>query len=233
MVERSGRTRSRGKAQPSISPSGRSSERRWRMPSDVAVHVVDDDVAVRKSLAFLLASEGLPVRLHESASVFLEDVMSAEAGCIVTDVRMPGIDGIELIRRLKERGIALPVIVITGHADVPMAVEAMKEGAVDFLEKPFGDDVFLATVREALSRYERSSHNGAQVAQIQTRFEALSERERQVLDGLVAGKANKVIAYDLGISPRTVEIYRANVMAKMQARSLSELVRLALLIDAS
>jgi two-component system response regulator FixJ len=203
------------------------------MPSDVAVHVVDDDVAVRKSLAFLLASEGLPVRLHESASAFLEEVLSAEAGCIVTDVRMPGIDGIELIRRLKERGITLPVIVITGHADVPMAVEAMKEGAIDFLEKPFGDEVFLTTVREALSRHEKSSHQDAQVAQIQARFEALSERERQVLDGLVAGKANKVIAYDLGISPRTVEIYRANVMAKMQARSLSELVRLALLINAS
>ena len=203
------------------------------MPSDVAVHVVDDDVAVRKSMAFLLASEGLPVRLHESASAFLEEVMGAEAGCVVTDVRMPGIDGIELIRQLKDRGITLPVIVITGHADVPMAVEAMKEGAIDFLEKPFGDDVFLTTVRDALSRHEKSSHQGAQVAQVQTRFEALSERERQVLDGLVAGKANKVIAYDLGISPRTVEIYRANVMAKMQARSLSELVRLALLINAS
>jgi two-component system response regulator FixJ len=203
------------------------------MPSDVAVHVVDDDVAVRKSLAFLLASEGLPVRLHESASAFLDEVADAEAGCVVTDVRMPGIDGLELIRRLKERGITLPVIVITGHADVPMAVEAMKEGAIDFLEKPFGDEVFLATVREALSRYEKSSHQDAQVAQVQSRFEALSERERQVLDGLVAGKANKVIAYDLGISPRTVEIYRANVMAKMQAKSLSELVRLALLISAS
>ncbi len=203
------------------------------MPSDVAVHVVDDDVAVRKSLAFLLASEGLPVRLHESASAFLDEVADAEAGCVVTDVRMPGIDGLELIRRLKERGITLPVIVITGHADVPMAVQAMKEGAIDFLEKPFGDEVFLATVREALSRYEKSSHQDAQVAQVQSRFEALSERERQVLDGLVAGKANKVIAYDLGISPRTVEIYRANVMAKMQAKSLSELVRLALLISAS
>ncbi|MEE1656561.1 response regulator FixJ [Microvirga sp. CF3062] len=203
------------------------------MTSDVAVHVVDDDVAVRKSLAFLLASEGLPVRLHESASAFLDEVLSAEGGCIVTDVRMPGIDGIELIRRLKERGITLPIIVITGHADVPMAVEAMKEGAIDFLEKPFGDEVFLTTVREALSRHEKSSHQDAQVAQIKARFEALSERERQVLNGLVAGKANKVIAYDLGISPRTVEIYRANVMAKMQARSLSELVRLALLIDAS
>jgi two-component system response regulator FixJ len=201
------------------------------MQSDVVVHVVDDDAAVRKSLAFLLASEGLPARLHESASGFLDDAARIEAGCIVTDVRMPGIDGIELIRRLKERGIALPVIVMTGHADVPMAVEAMKEGAIDFLEKPFGDEVFLAAVRSALARQEKDSHHGTQITEIQGRFDALSERERQVLEGLVAGKANKAIAYDLGISPRTVEIYRANVMAKMQAKSLSELVRLALLIE--
>ncbi|EIM29793.1 response regulator FixJ [Microvirga lotononidis] len=200
------------------------------MQSDAAVHVVDDDVAVRKSLAFLLASEGLPVRLHESASAFLDGALGQEEGCIVTDVRMPGIDGIELIRRLKARSIMLPVIVMTGHADVPMAVEAMKEGAVDFLEKPFGDEVFIAAVRSALARQERNSHHGQQVAEIQGRFDALSQRERQVLDGLVAGKANKVIAYDLGISPRTVEIYRANVMAKMHAKSLSELVRLALMI---
>ncbi|MFL4996832.1 MAG: response regulator FixJ [Microvirga sp.] len=201
------------------------------MQSDAVVHVVDDDAAVRKSLAFLLASEGLPARLHESASGFLDDAARIEAGCIVTDVRMPGIDGIELIRRLKERGIALPVIVMTGHADVPMAVEAMKEGAIDFLEKPFGDEVFLAAVRSALARQEKDSHHGTQITEIQGRFDALSERERQVLEGLVAGKANKAIAYDLGISPRTVEIYRANVMAKMQAKSLSELVRLALLIE--
>jgi two-component system response regulator FixJ len=201
------------------------------MQSDAVVHVVDDDAAVRKSLAFLLASEGLPARLHESASGFLDDAPRIEAGCIVTDVRMPGIDGIELIRRLKERGIALPVIVMTGHADVPMAVEAMKEGAIDFLEKPFGDEVFLAAVRSALARQEKDSHHGTQITEIQGRFDALSERERQVLEGLVAGKANKAIAYNLGISPRTVEIYRANVMAKMQAKSLSELVRLALLIE--
>jgi two-component system, LuxR family, response regulator FixJ len=201
------------------------------MQSDAVVHVVDDDAAVRKSLAFLLASEGLPARLHESASGFLDDAPRIEAGCIVTDVRMPGIDGIELIRRLKERGIALPVIVMTGHADVPMAVEAMKEGAIDFLEKPFGDEVFLAAVRSALARQEKDSHHGTQITEIQGRFDALSERERQVLEGLVAGKANKAIAYDLGISPRTVEIYRANVMAKMQAKSLSELVRLALVIE--
>jgi two-component system response regulator FixJ len=201
------------------------------MQSDVVVHVIDDDVAVRKSLAFLLASEGIPVRLHESASGFLDDAPRMEVGCIVTDVRMPGLDGIELIRRLKEGGIALPVIVMTGHADVPMAVEAMKEGAVDFLEKPFGDEVFLAAVRSALARQERDSHHGTRVTEIQGRFDSLSERERQVLEGLVAGRANKAIAYDLRISPRTVEIYRANVMAKMQARSLSELVRLALLIE--
>jgi two-component system response regulator FixJ len=146
---------------------------------------------------------------------------------------MPGIDGIEFLRRLKERGVALPVVVMTGHADVPMAVEAMKEGAVDFLEKPFGDEAFLETVRAALQQQERSSHQGAQLSQAQARLDSLSERERQVLEGLVAGKANKVIAYDLGISPRTVEIYRANVMAKMQAKSLSELVRVALLVEAA
>jgi two-component system, LuxR family, response regulator FixJ len=201
------------------------------MPSDAVVHVVDDDVAVRKSLAFLLASDGLAVRLHESASAFLDEVKDIEAGCIVTDVRMPGIDGMEFLRRLKARGSTLPVIVMTGHADVPMAVEAMKEGAVDFIEKPFGDEVFLAAVRSALLRQDRNLHQTPELLQAQARLESLSERERQVLDGLVAGKANKVIAFDLGISPRTVEIYRANVMSKMQARSLSELVRMALLVE--
>jgi two-component system response regulator FixJ len=201
------------------------------MPSDAVVHVVDDDVAVRKSLAFLLASDGLAVRLHESASAFLDEVKDIEAGCIVTDVRMPGIDGMEFLRRLKARGSTLPVIVMTGHADVPMAVEAMKEGAVDFIEKPFGDEVFLTAVRSALLRQDRNVHQTPELLQAQARLDSLSERERQVLDGLVAGKANKVIAFDLGISPRTVEIYRANVMSKMQARSLSELVRMALLVE--
>ena len=202
------------------------------MPSEAVVHVVDDDLAVRQSLSFLLASDGLPVRLHESASAFLESVKEAPAGCIVTDVRMPGIDGIELLRRLRERGFALPVIVMTGHADVPLAVEAMKEGAVDFVEKPFDDDLFLAAVRAALSRQAQSVEQDSQTSEIRARIDALSEREAQVLDGLVAGKANKVIAYDLGISPRTVEIYRANVMSKMQAGSLSDLVRMALMAGA-
>ncbi|MEZ0170119.1 response regulator FixJ [Microvirga sp. TS319] len=200
------------------------------MPSEAIVHVVDDDLAVRQSLSFLLASDGLPVRLHESASAFLDSVKIASDGCIVTDVRMPGIDGIEFLRRLKGHGFTLPVIVMTGHADVPLAVEAMKEGAIDFIEKPFDDELLLAAVRAALRRQEKQAHQDAQTAEVRTRVEALSERESQVLEGLVAGKANKVIAYDLGISPRTVEIYRANVMTKMQASSLSELVRMALLV---
>ena len=199
------------------------------MRNEAVVHVVDDDLAVRQSLSFLLASDGLPVRLHESASAFLENIKEAPAGCIVTDVRMPGIDGIEFLRRLRQLGFSLPVIVITGHADVPLAVEAMKEGAVDFIEKPFNDDTFLATVRSALDRQEESAAQNAEIGQVRGRIESLSERERQVLGGLVVGKANKVIAYDLGISPRTVEIYRANVMTKMKAGSLSELVRMALL----
>ena len=200
------------------------------MPNEGVVHVVDDDLAVRQSLSFLLASDGLPVRLHESALAFLDAMKEAATGCIVTDVRMPGIDGIEFLRRLKARGFSLPVIVMTGHADVPMAVEAMKEGAVDFIEKPFDDDLFLAAVRKALRLQEQHAQRDAQVTEVQTRLQGLSERERQVLGGLVAGKANKVIAYDLGISPRTVEIYRANVMTKMQAGSLSELVRMALVV---
>lgn len=200
------------------------------MPNEQVVHVVDDDLAVRQSLSFLLASDGLPVRLHESASAFLEAVKDTADGCIVTDVRMPGIDGIEFLRHLKVRGFALPVIVMTGHADVPMAVEAMKEGAVDFIEKPFDDDLFLASVRSALKLQEQHAERDAQATEVRTRLQGLSERERQVLDGLVAGKANKVIAYDLGISPRTVEIYRANVMTKMQAGSLSELVRMTLVV---
>ena len=200
------------------------------MPNEGVVHVVDDDLAVRQSLSFLLASDGLPVRLHESALAFLDAMQETATGCIVTDVRMPGIDGIELLRRLKARGFSLPVIVMTGHADVPMAVEAMKEGAVDFIEKPFDDDMFLAAVRSALRLQEQHARRDAPIAEVQTRLQGLSERERQVLGGLVAGKANKVIAYDLGISPRTVEIYRANVMTKMQAGSLSELVRMALVV---
>jgi two-component system response regulator FixJ len=202
------------------------------MSSDAVVHVVDDDLAVRQSLAFLLASDGLAVRLHESASAFLDAVRDTPAGCVVTDVRMPGVDGIAFLRHLKARGFDVPVIVMTGHADVPLAVAAMKEGAVDFVEKPFDDDRLLAAVRAALARQARSLEEHARVADAKARVAALSERESQVLRGLVEGKPNKVIAHDLGISPRTVEIYRANVMSKTGAGSLSELVRMALLAKA-
>ncbi|GBD47934.1 response regulator FixJ [Methylopila sp. Yamaguchi] len=198
------------------------------MSSDAVVHVVDDDLAVRKSLAFLFASDGLPVRLHESASAFLNGLNAIQPGCVLTDVRMPGVDGIELLRRLKARGVGIPVIVMTGHADVPLAVEAMKQGAIDFIEKPFNDHLLLAAVRGALARRAAASETDARTAAIRERLASLTEREAQVLEGLVAGKANKVIAYDLGISARTVEIYRAHVMTKMQAASLSELVRLSL-----
>jgi len=199
------------------------------VPSSQVVHVIDDDVGVRQSLAFLLSTAGLAVRVHESAVAFLDALPAVQDGCIVTDVRMPGMDGLELQRRLRENKIGLPVIVMTGHGDVALAVEAMKAGAVDFIEKPFDDEVLLGAIRAALARRTKAAANETRRTQIRRRLDLLSEREREVLDGLVAGKPNKIIAYDLGISARTVEVYRANVMTKMQADSLSELVRMVLL----
>ncbi len=199
------------------------------MSGSQVVHVIDDDIAVRQSLAFLLSTAGLAVRVHESAVAFLEALPDAQEGCIVTDVRMPGMDGLELQRRLRENRIGLPVIVITGHGDVALAVEAMKAGAADFIEKPFDDEVLVGAIRSALARHSRDAQDDARINEIRRRLELLSEREHEVLDGLAAGKPNKIIAYDLGISPRTVEVYRANVMTKMQADSLSELVRMVLL----
>ena len=199
------------------------------MPADGVVHVIDDDADVRQSLAFLLSTAGLAVRVHDSAVAFLKVLPEIKDGCVVTDVRMPGIDGLELQRRLGQLEKRLPVIVMTGHGDVPLAVEAMKAGAVDFIEKPFDDEVMLSAIRAALARNADDRERNARAAAIQERIARLSDRERDVLDRLVAGKANKVIAYELGISPRTVEVYRANVMTKMQADSLSELVRMALI----
>ncbi|MBX3499086.1 MAG: response regulator [Alphaproteobacteria bacterium] len=202
------------------------------MPNSQIVHVIDDDVDVRQSLAFLLSTAGLAVRVHESAAAFLKALPDAEDGCIVTDIRMPEIDGLELQRRLRAQRVAMPVVVMTGHGDVALAVEAMKAGAVDFIEKPFDDEVLLSAIRTALAQRSTTRERSQQRTEIRARLDQLSERERQVLDGLVAGKPNKVIAYDLGISARTVEIYRANLMTKMQADSLSALVRMALLDDA-
>ena len=199
------------------------------MPDSKIIHVVDDDADVRQALAFLLGTAGYTVRVHESALAFLEVLSEVRGGCVVTDIRMPGMDGLELQRRLRAQAVGLPVIVMTGHGDIPLAVEAMKLGAVDFIEKPFDDDTMLNAINFALERHRTDSKRQSQIAEIRTRIEALSGRERDVFGGLVAGKANKVIAYDLGISPRTVEVYRANVMTKMGAESLSELVRMAMM----
>ena len=192
------------------------------------VHLIDDDEDVRRAVAFMLGTTGLAVRVYESASAFLAQDGRGLSGCIVSDVRMPGVDGLGLMRALKERGQDIPVVIMTGHADVPLAVEAMKGGAVDFIEKPFSDDVMLAAVDKAMARFREASSAGQDTSRIRTRLETLSERERQVLSGLPKGLPNKTIAYDLDLSPRTVEVHRANVMTKMGASSLSELVRMAL-----
>lgn len=198
------------------------------MAHDLAVHVVDDDIAVRQSLAFLFATAGISTRLYDSAEAFFQACTGATAGCVVTDVRMPGMDGLELLRRLRDLGSAMPVIVITGHGDIPLAVAAMKDGAADFIEKPFDDGAIIESVRAALDRQRWDLDRRSAAADLGTRVESLSERERQVLDGLLEGHPNKTIAAHLAISPRTVEIYRANLMTKMRASSLSELVRMAL-----
>lgn len=203
------------------------------MSSGPIVYVVDDDIAVRKALSFLLVSAGMNVRLYESATAFLQEVKDLRRCCIVTDVRMPGIDGVEFLRRINKNGYNVPVIIMTGHADVSLAVEAMKAGAIDFLEKPFRDDRLLEVVRFALLCDEQSVQKSQKLVQTQARLQGLSQRERQVLDGLVDGKANKTIAQELNISPRTVEIHRANVMAKMEAKNLSELIRMALFLEAT
>ena len=193
------------------------------------VHVIDDDDALRDSLSFLLGTAKLTVKTYESAEAFLAALPDVNSGCIITDVRMPDMSGVDLLRKLNELRVALPVIVITGHGDVQLAVEAMKIGAADFIEKPFDDEVLLSAVRAALDRWEGKSREISERSRYIEKLETLSSRERDVLEGLIAGKANKVIAFDLGISPRTVEIYRANVMTKTGANSLPELVRMAML----
>jgi two-component system, LuxR family, response regulator FixJ len=200
------------------------------MTDNAVVHLVDDDEDVRRALAFLLATAGLEVRVYESSAALLENFDTAQSGCIVSDVRMPGMDGIQLLRHLRKKGVTLPVIIMTGHADVALAVGAMKAGAVDFIEKPFSDDVLLAAIAAALEQQGSSGQPASEaVAQVRSRLGTLSEREKQVLAGLLAGHPNKTIAYDLGISPRTVEVHRASVMKKLSATSLSQLVRMALL----
>ncbi len=198
--------------------------------STLVIHFIDDDAAMRDSLSFLLASAGIDVKTHASAVSFLEELPGLSASLVISDVRMPEMSGVELLRKLKALKPSLPVILLTGHGDVPLAVEAIKAGAADFLEKPFDDEALLASVRRAVEAGSKTQRRDIERDRTSERLQQISGRERQVLEGLVAGKANKVIAHELDISPRTVEVYRANLMNKMQASSLSELVRMALLV---
>ena len=198
------------------------------MPNKGKVYVIDDDEAMRDSLKFLLDSADFNVTLFETAVSFLDAVPRLDFGCVVSDVRMPGLDGIEFLKRMKSGHSAFRIVIMTGHGDIPLAVEAMKLGAVDFLEKPFEDDRLIGMIETAIRQGEPAARSEAVTRDIALRIATLSPRERQVMDGLIAGLSNKLIARDYDISPRTIEVYRANVMTKMQANSLSELVRLAL-----
>jgi two-component system response regulator FixJ len=200
------------------------------MSQNTKVYVIDDDPAMRDSLDFLLGSAGFNPHLFESAPDFLNELPQLDFGCIITDIRMPTMDGIELLRKLNANSDArkLPVIVMTGHGDVPLAVEAMKLGALDFLEKPFDDQRLIGMIEVALSQSESTSKGETVPAELAARVASLTPRERQVMQGLVTGQPNKAIAREYDISPRTVEVYRANVMTKMRASNLSELVRSAI-----
>lgn len=200
------------------------------MAEKTTVFVVDDDEAVRDSLEALLQTRGFEVRTFDSALAFLDAIDANARGCVLTDVRMPEMDGLELQRRLAGH---LPVVVLSGHGDIPMAVQAMRDGAVDFIEKPYSDDTILHAVARAAALIEPRARTAAGKAEARARLARLTPREREVLDRLVEGMQNKAIAHALEISPRTVEIHRANVMEKMEAKSLSDLVRMALAVEAS
>lgn len=191
------------------------------------IHLVDDDEAIRRSAGFMLKTSGYRVQAYESGNALMKEASRLEPGCILLDIRMPGMDGLEVQQALKDNGIALPVVIMTGHGDVTLAVEAMKAGAVDFIEKPFEKAVLLGAIEEAFSMIDRSKAVSERARDARVRLQALTGRERDVLDGLVKGLPNKTIAYDLGISPRTVEIHRANLMTKLEVKSLSEALRIA------
>jgi two-component system, LuxR family, response regulator FixJ len=199
------------------------------MSADARIFIVDDDDAVRDSLELLLRSSGFEtIVAYASARDFLAEAAPMPGECLLLDVRMPDMDGLELQEELNRRGIKLPVIIMTGHGDVPISVRAMKAGAMDFIEKPFSDELLVDCVRRARRQAEEARREGAEVDDVRRRLQILTPREREVLQGMIAGQPNKLIAHALGISPRTVEIHRARVMDKMAARSLSALVRMAL-----
>jgi two-component system response regulator FixJ len=198
------------------------------MSSDVKiVHLVDDDAAVRRSVAFILKTSGHQVESYESGVQLLKNAAGLENGCILLDIRMPGMDGLEVQQALQDKGIALPVIIMTGHGDVGLAVKAMKAGAVNFIEKPFEKETLLSSLEDGFSRLSRREATEDRKKNAEVHLQALTPRERDVLDGLAQGLPNKTIAYDLGISPRTVEIHRANLMTKLGVRSLSEALKIA------
>jgi len=193
------------------------------------IHVIDDEAAIRDVVALVLAEE-FDVRTHASARAFLESIEPNEEDCVITDLRMPEMDGMELLAKMKERRLASPVIVISGHADIPLAVEAMKAGAVDFLEKPFDDDVLLACVRAALRRRNEQQPDNAKAQEILAMLATLTRREKEVLARVLQGQLNKIIAHELGVTMRTVEIHRAHIMAKMEVKTVAELVRMSLAV---
>jgi two-component system response regulator FixJ len=197
------------------------------MSEERLIHLVDDDEAIRRSAGFMLKTSGYRVESYESGDALLRDAAKLERGCILLDIRMPGTDGLETQQALRERGVSLPVIIMTGHGDVTLAVQAMKAGAIDFIEKPFEKAVLLGAIDQAFDRLARSKAAAERARDAEVQLQALTPREREVLDGLAEGLPNKTIAYDLGISPRTVEIHRANLMTKLQVRSLSEALRIA------
>jgi len=191
------------------------------------VHLVDDDEAIRRSVGFMLKTSGFQVRAYESGIEFLKSASSLEPGCVLLDIRMPGMDGLEVLAALRAKGVSLPVIIMTGHGDVSLAVQAMKAGALDFIEKPFEKAILVSAIDHGVERLKRSAADVDGADEAAVKLQALTPREREVLDGLAKGLPNKTIAYDLGISPRTVEIHRANLMTKLGVRSLSEALRIA------
>lgn len=191
------------------------------------IHIVDDEEAIRRSIGFMLKTSGFTVHSYASGHEFLAAVKHAEVGCVLMDIRMPGIDGLAVHGEMRRRGIMLPVVVLTGHGDVDLAVRALKAGAIDFIEKPFEKTALIRAIEDAFRRIEEAEQGQVDAAEARSRLGILTSRERDVLEGLVKGHPNKTIAYDLGISTRTVEVHRANLMAKLGGRSLSDALRLA------